>query len=537
MKMNEISKSLAVLGGMIFMVVSNQSLSANEDFSKWKQQYQDSFQEYKDKRDKEFTSFLKTQWKEMALLRGIELDTTPKPVKMPVAKPQPIKAPEPLPESKPVPEPVPVVEAPKPEPVVTPSPEVRPELRPAPVPEIVVKVPDAPKPEPVVLMPVPTPEPVIKPVVPVKPEIVRKGRKMVIAYLGGRYTFYYDPKLKVILPSRISEKAVSDAWSALSLADYDSLIEQIDETSRALQLNDWAHALLVHEISRQLYPAESGQSLFTWFVLAKAGYQSRIAYNDRNVFLLVPSRQPLYAVPYFTFNKVRYYAVRFDGKGQSLGQVYTYDGDYPGANKALNMQISNEILVDGRAAQRDLSFNFEGKRYEIRAAYDRDRISFMDTYPQLDLEWYFKGKVSASASTPLQQQLSNHMKGMDEQTAVNFLLRFVQTSLRYKTDEVQFGKENYLFPEETLYYPYSDCEDRSILFAWLVHTLLGMDVVGLDYPGHVATAVRFKGEVAGDAVMHNGKRYVVADPTYINASVGMAMPDFKKNKPGVIKIR
>jgi len=102
---------------------------------------------------------------------------------------------------------------------------------------------------------------------------------------------------------------------------------------------------------------------------------------------------------------------------------------------------------------------------------------------------------------------------------------------------VQFGKENYLFPEETLYYPYSDCEDRSILFAWLVHSLLGMDVIGLDYPGHVATAVQFKGNVGGDAIQYNGRRYVVADPTYINASVGMTMPDFKNAKPGVIEIR
>ena len=128
------------------------------------------------------------------------------------------------------------------------------------------------------------------------------------------------------------------------------------------------------------------------------------------------------------------------------------------------------------------------------------------------------------------------MKGMDEQKAINFLLRFVQTSLRYKTDEVQFGKENYLFPEETLYYPYSDCEDRSILFAWLVHSLLGMDVVGLDYPGHVATAVLFEGHVDGDSVTHNGKRYVIADPTYVNALIGMAMPNFKNEKPEVIKI-
>ncbi len=510
--MYSLSKNLGILSAVVVMASLNQPSYANDDFSKWKQQTQDSFQEYKDKRDKEFTSFLKKQWKEMALLKGIELDPVPKPVVMPVARPEPVKPP--------TPEPTPLVkDASKPEPVV--------------------KLPPVPedKPEPVVLKPV-TPLPVIKPVIPPEPKLVRKGRKIVISYLGGHYTFYYDPKLKHALNQRINEKSVSGFWSALSLADYDDLIDQVNERAKVLQLNDWAYALLVHDISRKLYPAsESGQSLFTWFVLAKAGYQSRIAYNDNQVYLLVPSQQALYAVPYFTFDKVRYYAVRFDGKGQKLGQVYTYDGNYPDAIKALNMQLNNEALVDSNTTRRSLAFDFEGKHYEIKAAYDNERIRFMETYPQLDLEWYFKGKVSTVASNSLQKQLSDHMKGMDEQKAVNFLLRFVQTSLRYKTDEGQFGKENYLFPEETIYYPYSDCEDRSILFAWLVHSLLGMDVVGLDYPGHVATAVHFKGKVAGDAVMYNGKRYVVTDPTYINASAGMAMPDFKKDKPGVIKIR
>ena len=497
--------------GVVLLSVSSQSLAADDDFLKWKKDYQSSFQEYKDKRDKEFTSFLKTQWKEMDLLKGIERDPEPKPVVMPVAKPEPVKPAPPAPIVKIPDTPRPIVKAP-------------------PVPKL--------KPEPVVLKPVIIPEPVIKPVIPRPPEMVRKGRRMTVSYLGGHYKFYYDPKLKVMINQRIDKKTISDFWSALSLAEYDDLIDQINKQSKSLNLNDWAYALLVHDIAGKLYPiSESGQSLFTWFVLAKAGYQSRIAYNSDKVFLLVPSRQPMYAVPYFTFDKVRYYAVRFDGKGQSLGQVYTYDGNYPGANKALNMQISHDIHIDGGAVRRNLSFNFEGKSYDIRVAYHNERIGFMETYPQLDLEWYFKGKVSAVASTNLQQQLSKYMKGMDEQTAVNFLLRFVQTALRYKTDQAQFGKENYLFPEETLHYPYSDCEDRSILFAWLVHSLLGMDVIGLDYPGHVATAVRLKSKVSGDTVMHNGKRYTVADPTYINASVGMAMPDFKADKPGIIKIR
>ena len=45
--------------------------------------------------------------------------------------------------------------------------------------------------------------------------------------------------------------------------------------------------------------------------------------------------------------------------------------------------------------------------------------------------------------------------------------------------------------DEPLFYPYSDCEDHSVLFAYLVRELPGLEVIGLDYPGHVATAVRF----------------------------------------------
>jgi hypothetical protein len=129
------------------------------------------------------------------------------------------------------------------------------------------------------------------------------------------------------------------------------------------------------------------------------------------------------------------------------------------------------------------------------------------------------------------------MEGMSQLDAVNFLLKLVQTSFKYKTDDDQFGIENYLFPEETLHYRYSDCEDRSVLFAWLVKNLIGLDVVGLDFPGHVAAAVHFTDKVNGDAVTYNGKKYIVTDPTYINAVAGMTMPQYKSNKPKVIAIR
>src|SRR3972149_2063363 len=133
-------------------------------------------------------------------------------------------------------------------------------------------------------------------------------------------------------------------------------------------------------------------------------------------------------------------------------------------------------------------------------------------------------------------QLKPILQGKTEWEAVNILLRFVQTAFEYKTDDDQFGREKPLFVDEVLFYPASDCEDRSVLFAYLVQTLLGLDVVGLDYPAHIATAVRFTSEVAGDQVMYEGKKFVICDPTYIGADVGMCMEQFKGVVPKVIKI-
>jgi hypothetical protein len=60
--------------------------------------------------------------------------------------------------------------------------------------------------------------------------------------------------------------------------------------------------------------------------------------------------------------------------------------------------------------------------------------------------------------------------------------------------------------------------------------------VGLDYPGHISTAVRFNTEVSGDSVVFEGNKFIICDPTYINADVGMAMPMFKDTTPKIIRL-
>ncbi len=119
---------------------------------------------------------------------------------------------------------------------------------------------------------------------------------------------------------------------------------------------------------------------------------------------------------------------------------------------------------------------------------------------------------------------------------MNIILRFVQTAFKYQTDQVQFGKEKAFFAEEIVFYPASDCEDRSILFAYLVQNILDLQVIALDYPGHISTAVMFDGDIKGDKIRFDNKTYIVCDPTYVNADVGMTMPRFKNVKPEIITL-
>lgn len=462
---------------------------AGNEFGQWLQQEKQAYQDYRDKRDREFTNFLQSQWLEMQVFQGLVRDKTPKPVSMPIAQ-------------------------------LKPQPKAKPAATPIPKPVVVTPIPSRPKPTPST----PTSQ-------------LPKGQKLPLVFFGNQLLFSYDPALQQSLGTKINEKTISDFWSRLSKSDYATLLTQIDSQRRPLGLNDWAYTLLINTIAEAIYPTRNReQTMFTWFLLTKSGYRTRIAFNRHEIFLLIPAKQRFFSVPYITYKNVDYYAISFDGSRQQMGRVVTYDGNYPGADKNFDMRLTVSMQTASKIEYRKLSFKFKGSKHFVNVGYDRNTIDFFRTYPQLDIGIYFNSLVNSATGTPLLTQLGPLVEGKSEQEAVNMLLRFVQTAFHYKTDKGQFGRENYLFPEETMYYPYSDCEDRSVLFAWLIKNLLGLDVIGLSFPGHVATAVRFNDDVAGANIIYQNKRYVVADPTYINANAGMVMPVFKNVKPEIIRI-
>ena len=186
---------------------------------------------------------------------------------------------------------------------------------------------------------------------------------------------------------------------------------------------------------------------------------------------------------------------------------------------------------------------FQNARAEITS--DENLISFFATYPTSMLDDNFCTRWSFYANTPMSERIKKQLypslqktiQGKSQYEAANVLLNFVQTAFVYEYDDKVWGGDRAFFAEESLYYPYCDCEDRSILFSRLVRDLLGLKVLLVYYPGHLATAVCFTDNVTGDYISLNNQKYVVCDPTYIGAPVGATMPDMDNSSAKVILLK
>ena len=154
------------------------------------------------------------------------------------------------------------------------------------------------------------------------------------------------------------------------------------------------------------------------------------------------------------------------------------------------------------------------------------------------------------ANTPLSEEvkaefypkLKESIEGCSKARAVSVLLEFCQSAFEYKYDEEVWGGDRAFFAEETLYYPYSDCEDRSILFSRLVRDLVGLDVLLVYYPGHLLTAVHFPedaqlaAELRGEyfSLPCDGRNFVICDPTGLYAPIGWNDAKYRNTSADVI---
>ena len=332
----------------------------------------------------------------------------------------------------------------------------------------------------------------------------------------------------------MSEQNIAEAWRHLSQPLFDTMLADCLAQRKSLILGDWAYYQFVkHFADAHCKGCPNDSVLFQAFILTQSGYQIRLGRTSDTLYLLLACNELIYSRPYFMLDDVKFYPMYDDGARPSSLRIC--DAKFP-SERSMSLYFDKQPRLAHKPAA---VATFASKAYaniKAEVAVNRNLMEFYATYPQCSYPPHVVASLSESLKRQLYPTLRAAVEGKSQRDAANRLINFVQTGFNYKTDTEQFGREKWYFGDEIFFYPYSDCDDRAIFFAVLMREILGLEVVLIDYPGHVATAVQFTEAVEGDYVTYKGKRYTICDPTYIGASIGCSMPDYKSAKIDIIEL-
>ena len=544
-----------------------------DDFDKFIQEENASFDKFIDDANKEFIEFLRHPWKKAEAKKPVERHTKPEPPKPVIYDEQ--KHPEDTPPVELTIKDIlnqttiegqqrPTVEVKNVDQLTfdKPTPKAQPQPKPTPKPTVIVAKQNTPtiiggntpkaepakpqatpvKPQPVAPKAEPT-TPAKPQTTPVKPQPRPKAKPAMQSSLQKEFypsvainycntKLYIDASMKGVINITSSQEcAVADGYEALCRSNYKPLIANCQQAQKDFRLNDWGVFLFVKTAAEALCNDENSCIVMQQFLLNELGYRAKMARRgDRNQLLLfVATDCMVYGHPYFTKEGLNYYNIN----GTEACTFYMCNQDSKKAKTPVAMRLNNVPALNSGVVSRQRT-NKAGN-VSVSVNVSKSLMDFYASMPQCDYGVYAKAPVAGSLAQEVLGTLRPLVQGKSEVDAANLLLNFVQTGFKYATDEEQFGFEKPFFVEELFYYPACDCEDRSVLFGWLVRELLGLDVVYLDYPNHIATAVQFKGDVKGDFLTVDGKRYTVCDPTYIGASIGMTMPNLRSAGVSILR--
>lgn len=336
------------------------------------------------------------------------------------------------------------------------------------------------------------------------------------------------------------ENDVADAWNCLCEPQYNNMVIDCIKLRSGLKLCDWAYLMMLKEIGDSYCGAGTNEAtLLMAYIFSQSGYKMRLGQANGKLEMLYASQHQVYNTPYYSCDGDNFFTM-----SDISGSIQINAAKYP-KEQSLSLWVSSEPEVANAASP---SRTLTSKRYpemSVHTSVNKNLLSFYDSYPASEVGGNFMTRWAMYANTPLCKktkdelypQLRNLIAGHAQPEAVERLLNWVQTAFVYEYDDKVWGGDRAFFPDETLYYPYCDCEDRSILFTRLVRDLLGLQAVLVYYPGHLATAIRFNEYVKGDHLTIDNDRYVVCDPTYIGAPVGRTMPGMDNQTAKVIVLR
>ena len=346
------------------------------------------------------------------------------------------------------------------------------------------------------------------------------------------------PAVKVDMPSDMKQtSAFGAAWRQLDRSDIRrSLIPAVTTKAAEMGLNDYLASELVESYIKGVMPSltVNASLALKHYILANMGYDVRIGVSAAGdaVVLMPFEQEQVFGRAYLTIDGKRYYMFFGGGLPPEAGAaIPVYTCELPSdadLGKKFDLRVG------------PLNLPYKARKYHLAAAglevsgeFNANILRLLYRYPQMPMGEYALSEVLPDVRSSLVSQIKSQLAGKPQIEAVDSLLQFVQSAFDYATDGDFHGFEKPNFVEETLFYDKCDCEDRAILYTYLLWHALGLRCQLLYFPGHESAAVALDEPVKGDSYTYGGVTYYISDPTYIGAVTGMCMPNYRSAQPRI----
>ncbi|MBR5835325.1 MAG: hypothetical protein IKY66_04080 [Bacteroidales bacterium] len=332
-----------------------------------------------------------------------------------------------------------------------------------------------------------------------------------------------------------TEGDVADFWTYLAESDFEYVVKQVAEFADEKGLENWSLLKYVETVSDNVYTdsQENEKEVFTVFLANQLGLDVKIGRANEKLVALFSIAQKVYEWLSIKIEGKKYY-FRFDD--EKLTSLYTYRTLFSEEVCQIDLLRSMPDLLSPPARIQTRTVRSLAFDCEMEIPLDTNLCHFISEFPRVRCDIPAMSEVNSLFARSLYDTMYPKVKDLGQFDAVHLLMKFMHNDFGYATDQDQFGYEKPFFCEENFMYPFNDCEDRSILFSYLIKHILGMDVILLDYPGHITTAVAFDEDIDGAYLDFEGKRYYVCDPTYLDSLPGMAHPDYIELDCKILKI-
>lgn len=325
--------------------------------------------------------------------------------------------------------------------------------------------------------------------------------------------------------NEVTGNAILDALKERFSPQFENLLFDCLQQRKEHNLSDWAYYQMLCTLVDEFYGKNTNEAdIALAYLFMQSGYKVRLAHDHQHVLLMIASRHSICGKSMVTLDDDKYYILR----GEQPYRLCICDSPYA---KELGLSLlipdTQNLAVSPSAPRTITSSRYPD--FSFTVSVNKNLIDFYDTYPSSTLDGDMMSKWAMYANAPLSDEVRNQLypqmkaklRGLSEYEAVCRLLNWVQTGFDYKYDNEVWGHDRPFFGEETLFYPYDDCEDRSILLSRLVRDLLGLRVALVYLPGHLATAIEFSDEVEGHYYFEiENCRFVFCDPTCIIGDIG-----------------